>query len=172
MKALYLTGYMGAGKTTIGERLANLLGLPVIDTDHYIENIAGKSIPEIFAENGEEVFRRYEREYLKMLPIENVIITTGGGIVIQEENREWMQNNGTVIYLHCEIDEIFNRITIDESRPLFDLTQKEMVIKRYQDRLPLYQQAHFTVDTTSQTLEEVVEEIHQLLKKMKSGHTS
>jgi len=171
MKALYLTGYMGAGKTSIGERLAEVLEIPVIDTDHYIEEKAGKSIPEIFAKDGEAEFRRYEREYLRSLPTENVIITTGGGIVIQAENREWMQENGIVVYLHCDIEEIFNRVTVDETRPLFDLTQKEAVAKRFQDRLPLYKEAHFTVDTTKQTMEEVVNEIQNLLKKVESGHT-
>ncbi|WP_078545710.1 shikimate kinase [Litchfieldia alkalitelluris] len=171
MKAIYLTGFMGAGKTTIGQELANRLQLPVIDTDLYIVEQVGKTIPEIFAEDGEKVFRKYEREYIQKLPTEDVIITTGGGIVIQEENRNWMKEHGTVIYLHCEIEEVFNRVSTDGSRPLIEKNQKEKVIDLYHSRLSFYNEADVIVDTTQKNIDDVVKEIDDVLKNLKSGDT-
>lgn len=87
LEAIYLTGFMGAGKTTVGQQLAQNMKLPVIDTDQEIVKKLNKSIKEIFEENGEAFFRDQETKILKELPTKDVIITTGGGIVIKDENR-------------------------------------------------------------------------------------
>ncbi|MBD8071331.1 shikimate kinase [Bacillus sp. PS06] len=167
MKAIYLTGFMGAGKTTIGKSLSDVLTLPVIDTDEFLVEQVGKTIPDIFAEEGEEIFRQYERTYLKELPTEDVIITTGGGIIIQEENRSWMNNHGIVFYLYCDLEEVFARVATDGSRPL--LNDKSKVTHLFTSRLPLYQQAHYTINTTNKKVEEIVTEIKNTLKILKSG---
>ncbi|MGQ0415199.1 shikimate kinase, partial [Bacillus sp. HC-TM] len=91
MKSIYITGYMGAGKTTIGKALSKELHMDVIDTDQKIEEKQEKAIRDIFAEEGEMAFREYESEMLRALPVHNVIITTGGGIIERAENRKWMK---------------------------------------------------------------------------------
>lgn len=159
MKAIYITGFMGAGKTSIGGNLANLLNVQVIDTDHYIEEKVGEKISTIFSKDGEEKFRVYEREYLKELPTEDIVLTTGGGIIIQDDNRAWMRQHGKIIYLHCDLEVIFERLKDDTTRPLFDIEQKNKMIQLYHNRLPLYQDADFIVDTTYKNVHQIVEEI-------------
>jgi shikimate kinase len=168
MKAIFLTGFMGAGKTSVGKQLAKRLNIPVVDTDQLIEQKIGKSINEIFAEEGEAAFRKYEREILKTLPLENVIVTTGGGMVIQKENRDWMKKHGIVIYLHCEPEEILRRLASDETRPLLKQQNKQEQIKRlWIERLPYYQEANFLIHTTNKTLAEIVDDIVTMLKQHK-----
>lgn len=165
MKAIYLTGFMGVGKSTIGRELGKALNLPVIDTDDYIEKKKDKKIRDIFDTVGETSFRTYEREALKELPTEDVVITTGGGMVTQQENREWMLSHGTVIYLHCDFDVILERLKDDSTRPLFDHEQKSRTEKLFHDRLPLYQEAHYTINTSNKEVSDVVSEIMLVIKK-------
>jgi shikimate kinase len=164
MKRMYLTGFMGAGKTTVGQRLAERLQLPIIDTDHYIEEHVGKSIKRIFAEEGEAAFRQYERECLRMLPPDKVIVTTGGGIVIQKENRDWMKQTGIVIYLHCEFEEIVKRLADDDTRPLLTQHHRDDLEALWKKRLPYYQEADWMVDTTGKRVEQIVDEIIDRIK--------
>ncbi|MCL6586435.1 MAG: shikimate kinase [Anoxybacillus sp.] len=163
-KRVYLTGFMGAGKTTVGRALAEQLCVPMIDTDSYIEEKVGKPIKQIFAEEGEAAFRRYEREFLRTLPSDKRIVTTGGGMVIQPENREWMKQTGTVIYLHCEFAEIMRRLADDDTRPLFSNQQAEFQ-RLWEQRLPYYSEAHIVIDTTGKRVEEIVQEIIEWIKK-------
>lgn len=164
MRAIYLTGFMGAGKTTVGKRLGEVLQLPVIDTDAYIEQQVGKTIAAIFAEEGEGAFRAYEREVLKKLPTEHVVITTGGGIVIQEENRQFMRKHGIVIYLHCELYELLQRLGDDATRPLLMENKQKKMKQLFEQRLPWYHEAHITIDTTNRTVDDIVESIVLMLK--------
>lgn len=164
MKRVYLTGFMGAGKTTVGRALAEQLCVPMIDTDSYIEEKIGKSIKQIFAEEGEAAFRRYEREFLRTLPPDKLIVTTGGGMVIQPENREWMKQTGTVIYLHCEFAEIMRRLADDDTRPLLS-NQLADLQRLWEQRLPYYSEANIVIDTTGKRVEEIVREIMEWIKK-------
>jgi shikimate kinase len=166
MKAIFLTGFMGSGKTTVGERLAEKTNLDLVDTDHYIEKKEGKTIREIFSEDGEAAFRQCEKVYLKELPQKNIIITTGGGIVIQKENREWMKATGFVIYLHCEPKEILDRLRNDDTRPLLDKNKQNSIIQLFNDRLPLYEEADAKVDTTNKTIDNIVDEIIIVLDRI------
>jgi shikimate kinase len=168
MRAIYLTGFMGSGKTTIGRALSEKLGIPVIDTDEMIEKKAGKTIPAIFADEGEERFRKYEQEILKQLPTNDVIITTGGGMVISKENRSWMKKHGNVIFLSCSLDIIFQRLQSDTNRPLFS-QNKEKMKELYEKRLPYYLEAAFTIDTSQKSVEEIVEDIVRMIKKQEGG---
>lgn len=163
---------MGAGKTTIGKRLGEVLNLPVIDTDQYIEERVGKKIAEIFAEDGEKAFRKYERDFLKQLPTSDIIITTGGGIVIQEENRNWMKEHGYVVYLHSDINTIFERVKHDPTRPLFDSKQKENTVKLYTERMPFYEEAHYKTDTSSKSFDEILNNIKLWLQTENSGNNN
>jgi shikimate kinase len=168
MRAIYLTGFMGSGKTTIGRALSEKLGIPVIDTDEMIEKKAGKTIPAIFADEGEERFRKYEQEILKQLPTNDVIITTGGGMVISKENLSWMKKHGNVIFLSCSLDIIFQRLQSDTNRPLFS-QNKEKMKELYEKRLPYYLEAAFTIDTSQKSVEEIVEDIVRMIKKQEGG---
>jgi shikimate kinase len=168
MRAIYLTGFMGSGKTTIGRALSEKLGIPVIDTDEMIEKKAGKTIPAIFADEGEECFRKYEQEILKQLPTNDVIITTGGGMVISKENLSWMKKHGNVIFLSCSLDIIFQRLQSDTNRPLFS-QNKEKMKELYEKRLPYYLEAAFTIDTSHKSVEEIVEDIVRMIKKQEGG---
>ncbi|MGM7681542.1 shikimate kinase [Cytobacillus sp. Hm23] len=169
MKAVILTGFMGAGKTTVGKRLGEEWKLPVIDTDDYIEKKVGKKISEIFEGEGEDTFRQYERELLPTLPIENVVITTGGGIVIQEENRNWMNDNSFVIYLHCDLEQIISRLEGDSSRPLIKNSKKEQIEHILTTRLPYYKECSVTIDTTNKSIAQIVDEINLEVKKSIGG---
>lgn len=169
MRAIYLTGFMGAGKTTVGKSLAAHLKLKMIDTDAFIEEQTGKSIRDIFEQEGESTFRHYERHYLRALPVDNVIITTGGGMVMQKENRDWMRENGTVIYLHCSPDKILGRLKEDTSRPLLDANKEVLIQQLLKERLPFYKEANYTVDTSEKSIVEVVAEINTLIRKEETG---
>jgi len=172
MKAVYLTGFMGAGKTTIGQKLGQVLNMPVVDTDQFIEEKIGKRIVDIFSQEGEQTFRGYERSFLKEIPTNDMVITTGGGIVIQEENRQWMMQNGHVIFLYCDIEQIFERVQFDPSRPLFDSEKKENTSKLYRERMPFYNEAHYKIDTTDKNLDEVVDDIVSWLHSQKNGNNN
>ncbi|TXC92429.1 shikimate kinase [Metabacillus litoralis] len=164
MKAIYLTGFMGAGKTTIGEELAKQLQLPVIDTDQQIERNLNKSIREIFEQHGEQYFRNQETRILKELPTTDTIITTGGGIVINSENRDWMKNNGQVVLLNADLDTIYERVHKDPNRPIASKKNKAELIDLYQSRVEFYKDCTFIVETAHKNIDEIVNEISERLK--------
>lgn len=164
MNAIYLTGFMGSGKTTVASALADELSLPVIDTDEQIVTKKGKDIPQIFEQEGEEAFRNYETEVLEELPVENIIISTGGGIILKERNRELMNRNGTVIYLHCDPYEIVRRLEGDSSRPLLEgENRKEKIENIFSKRLPLYREAQIEINTTAKSINDITNEIKTLI---------
>ncbi|WP_240050820.1 shikimate kinase [Metabacillus litoralis] len=164
VKAIYLTGFMGAGKTTIGEELAKQLQLPVIDTDQQIERNLNKSIREIFEQHGEQYFRNQETRILKELPTTDTIITTGGGIVINSENRDWMKNNGQVVLLNADLDTIYERVHKDPNRPIASKKNKAELIDLYQSRVEFYKDCTFIVETAHKNIDEIVNEISERLK--------
>jgi shikimate kinase len=155
---------MGAGKTTIGQALGARLHKPVLDTDQMIERKSGRSISQLFELYGEPEFRKLESALLKEIAKEGYIITTGGGIILTKENREFMKKNGEVIFLQCDFSSLWERLEGDQTRPLIYHRKKEEAEALYKKRLPLYQEsATITVDTTSKTVEETVNEIIQCL---------
>ncbi|MEI4800316.1 shikimate kinase [Bacillus sp. NPDC077411] len=165
MKALYITGFMGSGKTTVGKALSSALHMPVIDTDQCIEEKTKKIIRDIFSEEGEDVFRKYESEVLQLLPTNNYIITTGGGIVEKAENREWMKERGTVIYLYCDPYVIAERIAGDTTRPLFQKENIRSFIEKFEKRQVYYEEATVKIDTTNKSIEAIVQEIQGWITK-------
>ncbi|PLT29178.1 shikimate kinase [Peribacillus deserti] len=164
MKAIYITGFMGSGKTTIGLMLGELTGLPVYDSDQEVERSEGKPISQIFADKGEIYFRQKESEVLKTLPVEDSIVTVGGGTVLSDENRQWMNEKGTVIYLDCDIEEIERRLQHDTARPLIAGDRRAHMKELYQQRLPIYLLAPVTISTTYKSAEEVCREIVERIK--------
>ncbi|MGG2064429.1 shikimate kinase [Bacillus sp. S14(2024)] len=164
MRALYITGFMGAGKTTIGKALSSVLQIPVIDTDQRIEENTKKIIRNIFSEEGEDVFRKYESEVLQSLPTNDYIITTGGGIVEKAENRQWMKEHGVVIYLYCDPYVIAKRIAEDTTRPLFQKENIPSFIEKFEKRQAYYEEATLRIDTTNKSIEAIVQEIQTQIK--------
>ena len=111
MKRVFLVGYMGAGKTTVGKELAKLAGLSFIDLDYYIEGRYHKAVSQIFAERGEEAFREIERNMLhEVAEFEDVLISTGGGAPCFFDNMEFMNASGTTVYLKVSVEELAKRL--------------------------------------------------------------
>lgn len=160
---------MGAGKTSIGKELAKKLSLPIYDTDSYIEKDSRQSIKEIFDRHGEEGFRLLEEQALRKLPTTDAIIMTGGGMVTRSSNIEWMKEKGIMLFLDCDIEVILQRLENDVTRPLLQKKSKEAITKLYAKRLPVYHQAHITVDTTNDSLQEATEKVYKAIKSWQSG---
>jgi shikimate kinase len=145
---LFFVGPMGAGKTTIGRRAAELLGLPFFDLDHLIEEHCGADIPLIFELEGESGFRKRESTVLaEFAGREGIALATGGGAVLAEENRQVLRTRGFVVYLDTTVDEQMKRLARDRKRPLLAAPDRR---ERLQDlaaeRGPLYcEVADFTV---------------------------
>jgi len=119
-KRIFLTGYMGAGKTMIGKALGNRMNLSYIDTDHFIENRFKKKVSEIFASEGENRFREIEHNVISELSdFENVVISTGGGLPCFNNNMELMNEKGITVYLEASVDELAARLDASKTvRPV------------------------------------------------------
>lgn len=151
-----LIGFMGTGKSTVGRLLAEQLGWRWADTDQHIEAIHGRSIKEIFAHNGEAVFRQMETEVLEqLLRMERVVITTGGGIVLKEENRTLLKENSYVIGLTASEKAIIQRVLSDRTRPLLQGDVAQNVKSLLKKREGLYDWANLVIDTSDQDPEQV-----------------
>lgn len=165
-KAIVLVGFMGAGKSTVGRALANLSGLPLVDLDALIVQRQGRTIPAIFAEQGEATFRRYETEALRSLnDASPIILAMGGGIVGRQENWQLMRRLGAVIYLRANWDTLRARLAGSTGRPLATADRTEADVKSlWQQRVPLYEQADLIVDTDGREVDEVAREIFRRAK--------
>ena len=116
---IYLVGLMGAGKTTIGRALARSLSMPFYDSDKAIEDHTGVTIPTIFEYEGEEGFRVREQSAIEQLTrLDGIVLATGGGAIIKEQNRVALRQHGFVVYLQCSVDKILQRTRRDTKRPL------------------------------------------------------
>ncbi len=153
---IFLTGFMGSGKSTVGRVLANQLGWPFIDLDFEIEKRTKREISTIFKQTGEPAFRKEERQALHAIDLDPAIIATGGGCFIN--NRDWMLNNGMVIYLQVPFNVLIKRIGADPKRPLWRNAESLFL-----ERQEAYGQAHHSVDASG-TPEEVASEIVRLVE--------
>jgi shikimate kinase len=162
MKNLVLIGFMGTGKTVVGKRLAHRLGRKFLDTDTLIEMVAGKTIPQIFAQDGEIRFRSEERLVIQKLSHqEDLVIATGGGAVLNPENIADLKRNGILICLTAEPKVIYQRVKGKRHRPL--LNKKEDLLGQIEEllarRKPFYRVADYTIDTSSREPDQIVDEI-------------
>ncbi|MGM0563024.1 MAG: shikimate kinase AroK [Pseudomonadota bacterium] len=161
-QSLFLIGPMGAGKTTIGRLLSQQLGLSFVDSDHYIEERTGVSIPTIFEYEGEAGFRQREARAIDELSRrQGIVLATGGGAVTTEKNRLNLAARGLVLYLKTSIDEQLKRAGNDKNRPLMQTPDPREKLKAMaEQRNPLYQQiADHTFDTDNRTARQVVKSI-------------
>ena len=163
---IVLTGFMGSGKTTIGRRLARSLGIPFTDIDLMIVEENAKPIAQIFREDGEVFFRRSEQQcLLKAMSLpKSMVVATGGGAVLNPDNVGIIRrNNGLILFLHVDIQTVFQRVGDDGSRPLLDGQSRQNIEQLYMQRLPLY---HATADCTVEAhgdIPEIVADIRDAL---------
>ncbi|WP_028539939.1 shikimate kinase [Paenibacillus sp. J14] len=157
---IVLIGMMGTGKTTVGSLLAAETGLKLVDLDQRIAMEAGRSIPDIFAAEGEAYFRDLESAALRRtLQEQGIVLATGGGAVLREANRLAMRGGGLVVALQATADEILARVGEDPNRPLLAGGAKERITALLEERKELYAFAHLTVDTSGKSAEQVAAEI-------------
>lgn len=169
MELIYLVGFMGCGKTTVGKVLAKRVNKKFIDLDEEIVAQTGKSIPELFNEFGESGFRDIETKVLKNLSSKKMIISTGGGIVLRDENIGIMKESGKIIYLETPIEIIYERIHLDSNRPNAVNRSLEELSHLFQSRELQYKKADFTISTNNLTPIEITLEIINCLNYSKGG---
>lgn len=159
---IFLVGPMGAGKSTIGRMLAKRLGLEFKDSDHEIERRTGADIPWIFDVEGEEGFRRREKDVLDELTNRSgIVLATGGGAVLKQENRENLRLRGNVIYLKLSVDQQSVRTAKDRNRPLLQTNNPREVLENlFRERDPLYREvADFVINTDHKAARAVTDQI-------------
>lgn len=152
---------MGAGKSTVGRRLAERTGLQFIDSDDEIVKAAGCSITDIFALHGEEIFRDLEQRVMGRLLVEGpIILATGGGAWVQEGIRSLITDHAISVWLHAQLPVLLERVSRRNHRPLLETGDKELILQRLIDeRYPLYAKADVTVESDEKLHEAVVEAV-------------
>ena len=161
---IFLTGFMGAGKTTVGRALASYLGYQFFDLDEFIERRAGKSIQQIFSDAGESEFRRIEHEaILECRGLENSVIALGGGAYVAEENHTAIREIGITVWLDCSLEICLDRLRGNTTRPL--LKSESEMRTLLEKRKPAYALADNRVNTEGRTVNEVALEIAELVRK-------
>jgi shikimate kinase len=164
-RTIVLVGLMGAGKTSIGRRLADKMGLTFIDADTEIEKAAGKSIPDIFADHGEAHFRDGERRVIARL-LENgkQVLATGGGAFMNEETRSAIKAHGLSIWLKADLDVLLKRVAKRGGRPLLENRDPAEVLQNLINiRYPVYAEADITVESLDVQHAHMV---HEVLKAL------
>lgn len=160
---VFLVGFMGAGKTTVGQALALALRRRFIDLDRIIEANEARTVEQIFSESGEAEFRRLERAAIESCRgLQHVIVALGGGAYIAEENRHVLRGIGVTVWLDCPLEVCLERIRGDTARPL--LRRDEEMQSLLEKRRPAYALADVTVQTGRRAPDEIVQEICCLLK--------
>ena len=167
-QSIFLVGPMGVGKTTIGRQLAKLFKYEFVDSDREIETRTGATIPWIFDVEGEEGFRQRERDMIDDLTRRDAIVLgTGGGAVINAENRVHLKQRGIVVYLRADLDELVKRTARDKNRPLLQTDDPRAKLKSLiQQREPWYTEvADIVFDTQHKNAKAASVALHKLLKK-------
>ena len=160
-KNIVLVGPMGCGKTTVGRQLANKLNQDFFDTDHEIINKTGVSIDHIFDIEGEKGFRRRESEVLESVcDMKNIVLATGGGVILLEQNREILKRAGLVVYLSSSVEQLLRRTAKSKTRPLLENSsdRQKTITEIVNARDKYYREvATIVIDTTGKKLNEVID---------------
>ena len=165
-KNIFIIGSMGSGKTSIGKILAKNNHLSFLDTDHEIIRSCGYSIPDIFEKFGEEHFRNLETEQLrKMDAIENHVISTGGGIILKDDNKKLMKDLGIIIFLDINIDSQVDRVKNRKNRPLLsNKNLKDNLLSLKEIRDPIYKKiSNYIIDVSGKERNQVISEIQKII---------
>jgi len=154
---LYLVGFMGTGKSTVGRMLVKSLGFQFLDSDHEIERQQGKPIARIFAEEGEARFRELEREFIERgHPDQGCIVACGGGLVVPPGMLELLHRRGVVICLHAPIETVLRRTMHATHRPLFEVENREQRVRElFAQREEIYRRTGTMVLTDSRPMREI-----------------
>ena len=168
-----LCGMMGAGKTTIGIKIAERTGRRWYDTDGVIVDKYGK-ISDIFEYHGEAHFRKLETEIVRELACkDNLVISTGGGLVLKSENNELLQKNGKIVFLRASLETLAKRLRVDGTRPLLQTSTesiRDRLARLMKERAPIYEHvADYIVDVDGKTPEDIAQEIVETLQKDGAG---
>ena len=170
-KPIFLVGYMGCGKSTLGRKLAHHLCCRMVDTDRMVENNEGASVADVFHYEGETYFREVERKALEesIQKTQRVVVSTGGGLPVWKDNMVWMNHVGMTIFLRRSATQIASRMSPygRQKRPrLRGLSDEELVAfmeKDMQERNPFYEQAAYCLDCDQRSDQEIVDEIIERL---------
>lgn len=146
-RSIVFVGLMGAGKTVVGRKVAGMLGLPFIDSDHEIESVSRMSIPELFAGYGEDEFRALERRVIaRLLRDGPKVLSTGGGAFMSESSRRAILRQGVSVWLKADLDTLMQRVAKRQDRPLLKTDDPRGTLERLiAERYPIYQEADLTV---------------------------
>lgn len=171
MKNIVLTGFMGTGKSAVGRELAGRLGMRLVEIDEEIEKAEGITISEIFSRYGEAYFRDRETEMVKRFSGERgVVISTGGGVVLREENMNALRGNGIIVCLTATIDTILGRTGRSGDRPLLNVGDLRKKIEELLEfRRPYYEKADIIIETDSRSPYEIAGEIIRKIDIIDSG---
>ena len=166
---IFLTGMMATGKSSVGRALASLLEMSFVDTDVLIEEEAGMAIKDIFEKDGEETFRDIERNIIRRVSeLNNYVVATGGGVVIDSNNMTALEDSGLVICLKAELSEILKRTAGLNHRPLLNVDDREAELKKVmKEREKLYERADACIDTSGRKANDVAKEIIEIIEGMR-----
>lgn len=167
-KNIILIGPMGAGKTTIGRQLAKRLSKEFYDSDHEIEKHTGADIALIFEIEGENGFRKRESQVLEeLVSNKNIVLSTGGGAILDSKNRELLSNNGLIIYLKSTAEKLYKRIANDKCRPLLQTDDRLKKIKTIlHERESIYLSlANEVVETEEQSIKQITQKIIDFIRQ-------
>jgi shikimate kinase len=164
---LYLVGFMGTGKTTVGRALAQRIGFQLLDSDVEIERQAGKTIPEIFAEQGEPAFRVLERAFIESgHPATRCVVACGGGLVVQPGMLDLLKTKGVVVCLHASLETVLKRTQGSKNRPLLNVEDPmERIRALYAAREHVYRHSGTLVLTDGRPLLEIVAHVFRIWKR-------
>jgi shikimate kinase len=166
-RSIVLVGIMGAGKSSIGKRLATRLNLPFVDADHEIEAAAGCSIPDLFELHGEAAFREGEHRVIKrLLDGPEQVIATGGGAYMDPRTRELIEKRGISIWLNADIEVLLKRVARRNNRPLLKTGDpREIMLGLMKERYPVYSGSQITIESKDGPHEDVIDLVLDALKK-------
>ena len=164
---LYLVGFMGTGKTTIGRAAAVRLGFKLFDSDHEIERLAGRQIPAIFAADGEAAFRRMEREFIETgHPARGCVVACGGGLVVQPGMLAELRARGVVLCLHASLETVLQRTAGNRSRPLLHVEDPMARIRQlYAEREAVYKRAGTVLLTDHRTAGDIITHVMRTYRR-------
>ncbi|MGI6537384.1 MAG: shikimate kinase [Caldicoprobacterales bacterium] len=169
---IFLIGFMGTGKTTIGQILAKNIGMEWLDLDCLIEQQVGETISDIFTSRGERWFRNKETEILEKVSRKpNIVLSTGGGVVLNPNNIELMKKKGMVVALTAEVNTLWERLKGNSNRPLLQgKNPKNALVQLYIERETFYNKGHFSIQVDNRSPENIAEDIIEKFHLFKSTH--
>ncbi|MBI2515723.1 MAG: shikimate kinase [Opitutae bacterium] len=164
---LYLVGFTGTGKSTVGRQAARALGYQLFDSDHAIEHTSGRTVAQIFAEGGEEVFRALERKFIEEgHPARGVVVACGGGLIVPEGMLDLLKARGVVICLHASLETVVQRTTRTAHRPLLQGEDRDKKVRElYAKREEIYKRTGTMILTDGRPLREIVSHVLRVYER-------